>query len=352
MESTAIGQQLSIASHTLRTGKLQTEADVKAEVIVPILRALGWNPDDTGQVKPEKDAANGKVDYALFHYKQPKVFIEAKRPGKADDPASRKQLLDYTPDRDIPILVLTDGQVWEFYFGLAPGNWEDRRFHRLRLDDHESTSNHADFLTRHLGKEAVVSDSAQYSAHELFVKNQALKHANQALAECWRELLGEPHQDLCNLLGKQVRAKCGVEPHEDDVNRFLTKVATGASWQTHGHRDEPPTDSPIPASHAETPRSRRSRETRPTFSHATLQVLVEMGGGGTLNEVLDQVAKLMEPHLGERDREPNKSGKIRWKHTVAGTLSSLRKQKYLKEDSGNGLWEVSDLGYQRLRDLQ
>ncbi|MCY3788058.1 MAG: type I restriction endonuclease, partial [Gemmatimonadetes bacterium] len=138
IESAAIEQQLRDAIHRLRTGNLASEADVKQAVIVPILRALGWNTDDNEQLKTEHRVATGSVDYALFRYDQPNVFIEAKRKGKAEDPASRKQLFDYAPNRDIPILVLTDGKLWEFYFGIGPGTWEERCFHRLTLDDDES----------------------------------------------------------------------------------------------------------------------------------------------------------------------------------------------------------------------
>ena len=356
MESAAVEQQLRDAVRQLRTGNLASEADVKQAVIVPILRALSWNTDDNRQLKTEHPVANGRVDYALFHYGQPKAFIEAKRKGEAENQASREQLFDYTPNRDIPILVLTDGQLWEFYFGMGPGTWEDRRFHRLRLDDHESISNHANFLTRHLGKEAVGSGLAQYSAHEIFDKNQTLKHANQALAACWRELLVERHEDLCGLLRKQVREKCGVEPREDDVNTFLKKVATGANWESHGQkaRKEEPLASPQHNALGATTRTSRQGKKTPAsdFRQPILELLMTMGGRGKPKKVLEKLEEAMAPQLGVKDKETDNHGRVVWKHAVASLIYRMRQQGLLKPVSEDKLWEISEQGRKYLREQQ
>ena len=72
-------QQLTDAMRRVRAGLLKNEAQVKQSVILPILRALGWNTDAPEQLSAEFPAGDGRVDYALLHYDQPQVFIEAKR---------------------------------------------------------------------------------------------------------------------------------------------------------------------------------------------------------------------------------------------------------------------------------
>ena len=57
------------------------EAATKQFVVLPILRALGWDDRnlETLEVFPENRTENGRVDYALQHQVRPLVFIECKR---------------------------------------------------------------------------------------------------------------------------------------------------------------------------------------------------------------------------------------------------------------------------------
>ena len=221
-------QQLTDAMRRVRAGLLKNEAQVKQSVILPILRALGWNTDAPEQLRTEFQAGDGRVDYALLHYDQPQVFIEAKRIGLAEDRKAQEQLFGYAANRSIPILVLTDGQRWDFYFGPGPGVWQERCFRRLTLDDDQNASNNAEFLKGHLGREAVVSGEARRSADRLLAESQAFERAKRMLRDVWHTLLSEPHPQLCELLGEQVQARCGVKPRADDIDSFLKEAAIGS----------------------------------------------------------------------------------------------------------------------------
>ena len=61
------------------------EQDTKAALIVPVLRALGWDVEDLEDVKLEyrRRPADNPVDYALFLLRSPRLFIEAKSLGCA-----------------------------------------------------------------------------------------------------------------------------------------------------------------------------------------------------------------------------------------------------------------------------
>ena len=82
------------------------EEQTKQSVITPILRELGWDVDDSDEVKMEYKVKKGKrkkIDYALFKAGRiPKVFIEAKRPGKANDKAV-EQLFQYASEDRVPL---------------------------------------------------------------------------------------------------------------------------------------------------------------------------------------------------------------------------------------------------------
>jgi predicted type IV restriction endonuclease len=54
------------------------EAAVKQAIIMRILAALGWNPFNINEVKPEYSVAGRRVDYSLRIYDANKVFLEVK----------------------------------------------------------------------------------------------------------------------------------------------------------------------------------------------------------------------------------------------------------------------------------
>ena len=317
------------------------------------------------------------MDYALLHYDQPQVFIEAKPIGGAGDRKAREQLFGYAANRGIPILVLTDGLRWDFYFGTGPGVWEERCFRRLTLDDDGNVSDLAEFLTGHLGMEAVVSGKARRSADGLLAETQALERAKRTLPDVWHTLLGEPHPQLRDLLADTVQARCGVEPRADDVGSFLKDAAMGlrqwhpsdATIGVHGsemagptanvrregadeeHREssgpgeEPMTAPPASEVRAKDPRSRQGLKTPSRdFRRPILQVLIEMGGRGERKQVLEQVGAVMASRLRDYDRETLKDGSLRWKKTAEFQCTEMRKVRLLKSGSRKGLWEISDQG--------
>src|ERR1035437_7107702 len=64
------------------------EQDTQAALIVPVLRALGWDTEDLEDVKLEYKplASDTPVDYALFLLREPRLFVEAKALGvRVDD---------------------------------------------------------------------------------------------------------------------------------------------------------------------------------------------------------------------------------------------------------------------------
>ena len=65
------------------------EENTKAWLIDPILRAIGWNNEETDEVQREykMKSTDKPVDYALILARRPRLFIEAKalvlpRPGR------------------------------------------------------------------------------------------------------------------------------------------------------------------------------------------------------------------------------------------------------------------------------
>ena len=97
------------------------EATMQQYVVLPILRALGW--DDTNLVSMEvlpEYAAGGQVDYALKVGQTPKLFIECKKWG-APLKKHESQIANYAFNAGVAIGVLTNGKIWCFYFSWVEG---------------------------------------------------------------------------------------------------------------------------------------------------------------------------------------------------------------------------------------
>ena len=218
-------QQLQTVIGSLRSGRLEGEEGVKLAVLLPILHALGWNYADPGSFKPEYSAGPGRVDYALLCHGRPQVFIEAKRRGGLNVRAE-EQLFRYASNNGVPLLVLTDGSLWDFYLSMADGPPEMRRFCRLELRDEDRLSEYASVLESYLHRQCIASGEARRKAEKCLESSRDRKSARAAIPDAWNALLNEPDELLCDLLASKVHDESGINPDPDDLREFLTSLSS------------------------------------------------------------------------------------------------------------------------------
>ena len=211
----------------IRSGQLTNEAQVKQAVILPILRALGWDDTNPNEFVPEyavgTENGRGSVDYALCRtlpYQLPLIFIETKKLGSVDV-AGEGQLFRYAANQGVPFLVLTDGDVWNFYLAMAVGTPAERIVYRAELRQEEKLGEYKGFFKRYLKKENVLSGKARQDA-ELDKESEANRlTAQNTIPGCWQGLLNEPNDELLKLLVDAVEKNCGIRPDPDNVKAFL-----------------------------------------------------------------------------------------------------------------------------------
>ena len=271
-------QVLELVIQRIRNGSLENEAQVKQAVIVPILRALEWDDADPAEFVPEYSVDNGRVDYALLGQTGPLVFIEAKGIGRVDL-AGEEQLFRYAVNKGVPFLVLTDGDLWDFYLSMAAGVPAERRFYRAELTRVERVAEHARFLGKHLRKRRVVSGDARRAAEELHESSQEREKAREAMPGVWRSMLARPDDMLRDLLMEQVASECGTMPEQDDVESFLKACLSGEVPEVP--------DAPAPA-------------TRPRQRKSSPEPQQETSGGDSENHRVH----LREQNRGDRGRLP------------------------------------------------
>jgi hypothetical protein len=112
------------------------EENTKATLIVPVLRALGWDAEDLDSVvheyKPRR--ADKPVDYALLVGGAPRLFIEAKALGEnLDDRKWAGQIMGYASVAGVEWIVLTNGDEWRIYNAHAAVGVDEKLFRTVRI---------------------------------------------------------------------------------------------------------------------------------------------------------------------------------------------------------------------------
>lgn len=88
------------------------------------------------------------------------------------------------------------------------------------------------------------------------------------------------------------------------------------------------------------------------FCRPILETLMELGGAGRVNKVLDRIGEKMKPILNEYDHQHLLSGRhgIRWRNTAQWCRNSMLQEGLLKGGSARGIWEISDRGKAALKE--
>ena len=103
-----------------------SEIRTRVLLIDPVLRDLGWDPENPDQVRLEFKGKKGIPDYALMLNGAPVAIIEAKALGKKLKVA-QKQIIRYTKDPEcshVSVIVFTNGDEWVFWSESA--DWDDQ----------------------------------------------------------------------------------------------------------------------------------------------------------------------------------------------------------------------------------
>ena len=208
----------------------KNEDAVSQGIVLPILRELNWDTDDTSLVWPEYTVGGGRADFALCGptgHSKVKAFVEVKGLGGVDEKAE-EQVVKYALSRRVRIVVLTDGKTWSFYLLFEDGSHEERRVFKLDLSEH-SPQKSSEFLQRYLEKSGVVSGEALRSALMDLGDRKRLEKVRKEIPVAWRNILEASESDeslnsLVGVLAGRVKSKVRVRPDDNDVVDFLRSL--------------------------------------------------------------------------------------------------------------------------------
>lgn len=198
------------------------EAAISFAVVMPILRALGWDDSDPEQVMPEYASGGRRVDFALCGSgKRPSLFIEVKGVGRALE--GDRQLFEYAFHEGIPLCLLTDGREWSFFLPGGQGSYDDRRVYRLKLNE-RPPAECTRILMRYLERSRVKSGDAFEDAMRDYRDIASRREAARNLPKAWAQLVDQPEDLLVELLSEQTETISGFRPTSAEVTIFLRSL--------------------------------------------------------------------------------------------------------------------------------
>jgi Mrr N-terminal domain len=83
-----------------------------------------------------------------------------------------------------------------------------------------------------------------------------------------------------------------------------------------------------------------------------LASLVDRGGSAPSATLVEDLAGKLDGKLTPGDREEVSSGEVRWRNRVQFVRLGLIREGLMVRDSPRGIWEITDLGRNRVADLE
>jgi hypothetical protein len=165
----------------------QNEMAVRDQIVNPILRNLGWNPENPEEVQPNVFTEEGVPDYSLIKSGKKILFIEAKKLGvDIEQKEVIRQLAKYSFGEGTKYGVLTNGAVWILIRSFEEGTTLNERIvWKIDLENEE--------LAAVIRKITTISKTN--IEHIEVLVNKA-----KILDEIWQSLLEEPEEMIKGLI--------------------------------------------------------------------------------------------------------------------------------------------------------
>jgi hypothetical protein len=165
----------------------QNEMAVRNQIINPILRVFGWDPENPNEVKHNYSTEEGVPDYSLYKNGKKYLFIEVKKLSiDIEQKEVMRQLAKYCFSEGINYGVLSNGALWILFRAFQEGTkFADRIIWRVDVEN--------DDLSASIRKLNTVSKQNIEDIEKIIKKNHILD-------EIWQALLDEPGEIIIGLV--------------------------------------------------------------------------------------------------------------------------------------------------------
>lgn len=195
---------------------LATEEAAKTTLVLPFLRALGYDIFDPAEVKPEFTCDVGtkkgeKVDYAICVGGDVTILVECKPVTSELSIKHASQLFRYFTATTARVALLTNGVVYQFFTDSdRPNVMDEKPFFTLNLENYRKSD------LKHLAAFARVD----FNVEQIVNQAGALKLHTQVLAELRKEF-SQPSEEFVRLIATRLHDGRLTEPVRE---RFSTVI--------------------------------------------------------------------------------------------------------------------------------
>ena len=213
-----LSQHIEAVREQLESGVFtdRNEIIVSDNIVRRLIPALKWDIYDLQRVIPQYEVRKRKVDFALCDPTptRPQIFIEVKKLGNINESAE-EQLFLYAFNKGVPIVLLTDGREWRFYYPHGEGDITDRLVYKIDLleNDNEVCVTR---LNRYLNYEEIQNGNAVSAIKE--------DYTHRHIQNAWETLLTEADTAWIDVIVNKTEHLCGHKPSEEQVITFLKNM--------------------------------------------------------------------------------------------------------------------------------
>lgn len=182
-----------------QSSTMATEEAVKTAVVLPFLRALGYDVFDPAEVVPEFTAdavgkKGEKVDYAINIDSQIRILIECKPISVVLEKKHLDQLYRYFSVTSAKFAILTNGRTFNFYTDLdEPNKLDARPFFVFDITDFNSN------VLAELRK----FEKASFDVNAILATAERLKYTS-GVKQVISKLIEDPSEDFVRLVSSDV----------------------------------------------------------------------------------------------------------------------------------------------------
>jgi len=214
-------ESIKIIAERIKThsSTMATEEAVKTAVVLPFLRALGYDVFDPNEVIPEFTAdavgkKGEKVDYAIQIENEIRILIECKPITVSLEKKHLDQLYRYFSVTNAKFAILTNGRTFNFYTDLdAPNKLDARPFFVFDMAD----------FNPGIASELKKFEKASFNVDTILATAERLKYTS-GIKKAISKLIEDPTEDFVRIVSAEVYEGRFTAP----VKEMLTGVTKSA----------------------------------------------------------------------------------------------------------------------------
>lgn len=186
------------------------EAQTKEWLIRPFFEVLGWDFSNPNEVIPEDgDMAGRRCDYNFCINSNSKFLVEAKAlNNNLDDSKMIIEKLNYCSNKDVPILIITNGNLYKIYFSELKGIGKEKLLNEFSLSDNINED-----IIEKLCKSSFANDKLLNYAKKIWLYT-IIKNASE-------QLFYSGNKPLINLINNIVKDNLGHKFGDKDIVNAL-----------------------------------------------------------------------------------------------------------------------------------